>query len=319
MIRERFDGPPAWRDRDLPGDAGLVRLGDAAEDELRAALDVLRANPLPVVLLDPADFELTACRETMARVRTMLEGGPGFAIMERLPVENLARGEAEALYWLLSTLLARPVAQKWDGTLIYEVTDKGRPPGNGVRPDITNAGQNFHTDNSYNLSPPEVVALLCLRVAREGGVSGLVSLQAAHNILLEEAPDLLARLYEPFHFDRQREHDPADAFTVSHPLFDDTDGRFAGRLSRFQVVNGQRLADEPLDARGAAALDALEEVMARPGLAREFVFAPGQIQFVNNRLIAHKRTAFADWPEPGRRRLLIRLWLRDAGRRFYNG
>ena len=319
MIHERFDGPLAWRDGDLPADAGLVRLGDAAEDELRAALDVLRANPLPTVALDPADFEFTACRGTMARVRTMLDRGPGFAILERLPVGKLTQGEAGALHWLLGALLARPVAQKWDGTLIYEVTDKGRPPGNGVRPDITNAGQNFHTDNSYNCAPPEIVALLCLRVAREGGVSGLVSLQAAHNVLLEEAPDLLARLYEPFHFDRQREHGSADAFTIRRPLFEDADGRFAARLSRFQVVNGQKLADEPLDGRGAAALAALEEVMARPGLAREFVFAPGQIQFVNNRLIAHKRTAFADWPEPERRRLLIRLWLRDAGRRFYNG
>jgi hypothetical protein len=68
-----------------------------------------------------------------------------------------------ALLALQLSLLARPVAQKWQGDMTYEVTDTGRPPGNGVRPDKTNAEQNFHTDNSYNLCPPDVVSLFCVR------------------------------------------------------------------------------------------------------------------------------------------------------------
>ena len=49
------------------------------------------------------------------------------------------------------------------------------------------------------------------------------------------------------------------------------------------------------------------------------MFDPGQIQIVNNRRLAHRRTAFVDWPEPDRRRHLIRIWLRDHGRSFYLG
>jgi alpha-ketoglutarate-dependent taurine dioxygenase len=59
--------------------------------------------------------------------------------------------------------------------------------------------------------------------------------------------------------------------------------------------------------------------MSRPDLAAEFRFEPGQIQLVNNRQIGHRRTAFRDWPEPDRKRHLVRLWLRDGGRAFYNG
>ena len=91
------------------------------------------------------------------------------------------------------------------------------------------------------------------------------------------------------------------------------------RLSRFQVVNGHRLADEPLDAAGEVALEHLESIMNQPAMWKEFVFQPGQIQIVDNRRCGHKRTAFRDPPDPDRRRHLVRLWLRDGGRRFYNG
>jgi alpha-ketoglutarate-dependent taurine dioxygenase len=204
--------------------------------------------------------------------------------------------------------------------MVYDVRDLGRPPGNGVRPDVTNAEQSFHTDNSYNLCPPEYVGLLCLHPAMAGGVSGVVSLPAAHNVMRQRHPELLPRLYRPFYFDRQREHAPGDVMVTHHPLFEVEGGdRLTGRLSRFQVTNGQALAGEPLDQAGGAALDALESVMRAPDMAVEFHFERGQIQLLNNRQLAHRRTAFRDWPEPERRRHLVRLWLRDRGRPFYNG
>jgi alpha-ketoglutarate-dependent taurine dioxygenase len=64
---------------------------------------------------------------------------------------------------------------------------------------------------------------------------------------------------------------------------------------------------------------AMEAIMNEPGMGQEFWFEPGQIQIIDNRRIGHKRTAFSDWPEPERKRRLVRLWLRDSGRPFYNG
>ena len=132
----------------------------------------------------------------------------------------------------------------------------GRPPGNGVRPDITNAEQSFHTDNSYNLCPPEYVALLCLHPAMEGGISSIVSFATAHNEMLARHPDLLRRLYAPFLFDRQREHAPDDAMVLRHPLFEYDGERLTARLSRYQVRNGHALASIALDPEGDASLEA---------------------------------------------------------------
>src|SRR5215468_30084 len=134
MIDREIDGRIAWTRATLAPDEGGARLSDACLAELLDAAAQLRVHPLPV-----------------------LAHGPGFAIVERLPLERIDRAEAVALFWLLSSLIARPVAQKWDGTMVYDVRDTGRTPGNGVRPDVTNAEQSFHTDNSYNLCPPEYV------------------------------------------------------------------------------------------------------------------------------------------------------------------
>ena len=319
MIDREIDGPIAWTRATLASGVGWMRLGQECLAELLTVAAVLRANPLPVLALDPVDFDLAHCRRAMASVRGALELGPGFAIVDGLPLERIERVEAVSLFWLLASLLARPVAQKWDGTTVYDVRDTGRPPGNGVRPDVTNAEQSFHTDNSYNLCPPEYVGLLCLHPAMEGGVSRIVSLVSAHNEMRRRRPDLLSRLYQPFYFDRQREHAPGDAMVTHHPVFEVDADRLHGRLSRYQVRNGQALAGVPLDAEGEAALDELDRAMEQPDLGMDFHFEVGQMQFVNNRQIAHKRTAFRDWPEPERKRHLIRLWLRDRGRPFYNG
>jgi alpha-ketoglutarate-dependent taurine dioxygenase len=137
--------------------------------------------------------------------------------------------------------------------------------------------------------------------------------------MLARHPALLPRLYKPFLFDRQREHAPGDAMVLSHPLFEYDGERLTGRLSRFQVRNGHALAQVPLDPEGEAALEALDAIMKAPSVNREFFFERGQIQILDNRRLGHRRTGFRDFPEPEKKRHLVRLWLRDWGRRFYNG
>lgn len=316
-----FTGPIAWDRASLKKDDGLVRLDADSRRELDRIVEVLRRNPLPAAMLVPGEFEMTACRAMISRAKKVLEDGVGFVIIDRLPLEDYSVDEARAVYWLLAQLVSRPVAQSWDGKLIYDVRDFGKPPGNGVRPDITNAEQNFHTDNSYNLCPPNYVALLCLRPAMEGGISGVVSFYTVYNAMLETHPALVGRLFRPYLFDRQREHAPDDAKVLSHPLFeyDAATQRLVCRLSHRQVVNGHRMAGEELDAEGLEALETLERTMMDPRFAREFFFEPGQIQIVDNIRLGHRRTGFRDYPEEDRKRHLIRLWLRDRGRRFYNG
>jgi alpha-ketoglutarate-dependent taurine dioxygenase len=309
----------AWSRAGLSDRDGMIELDDASLRELDAAVATLRANPLAIELLEADAFELDACRRMMAKARAVLDHGVGFVIIDRLPLDTYSKAEATAAHWLLSQLVSRPVAQNWAGKLIYDVRDFGRPPGNGVRPDVTNAEQHFHTDNSYNLCPPDYVSLLCLRPAKQGGVSSLVSFYSVFNQMLRTAPHLIGRLFEPYLFDRNREHAPDAAPVISHPLMEMEGAELQCRLSHGHVVNGYKMAGIAIDAIGEEALQALEATMREPQFARDFFFEPGQIQIVDNRRIGHRRTGFVDYDEEDRKRHLVRLWLRDRGRRFYNG
>ena len=312
-------GLKRWRSDRLDGRAGRLALPDAVIDELDATRRYVRENPLPILAVDTRDFVLDATKKLGRTIRTELESGYGFVLVNRLPLEGWTRDESIAAYWLLSSCIARPVSQSWDGKLVYDVRDRGRPPGNGVRPDVTNAGQNYHTDNSYNDRPPHVVGLLCLQTAKRGGTSGVVSFAWAHSEMRRRHPEHLERLYQPYYFDRQHEHADNEHRITHHPLFERAGDRLIARLSYRHVMSGHRMAGVELDEPGRVALDTFESILNEPGVGTTFEFEPGQIQYVNNLALGHRRTAFEDFPEPERKRHLVRLWLRDTGRRGYGG
>ena len=324
MDEQLSGGPLAghlqWIGKNLPSDAGLIRIDPACLAEILDLANDLAANPLPIEALQPEDFDLPHCRAMMRHAGELAENELGFALIDRLPLERIGSDAATKIYWVLASMISRPVAQNWKGALVYGVADTTKKkPGNGIRPDVTNAEQNFHTDNSYNTTPPDFVCLLCMQTAKSGGISRIVSFETAKRILQQRDPDLVARLYEPFYFDRQREHAPDDEKWIENPIFAEINGKLRVRLSAYLVRQGYQLAGKRLDDRGEAALNALTAVIDDAELYKEFTFEPGQIQIVNNRGIGHKRTAFEDWPEPERQRHLVRIWLRDDGRRFYHG
>jgi alpha-ketoglutarate-dependent taurine dioxygenase len=317
--RTPLTGGVVWDAASLKPTDGIIPLDDESRRELEGVVAVLRDNPLPIEMIEAGAFRMDACRRMMAKVKDTLENGVGFVIIDRLPLDVFSKEEAKAVYWLLSQMVCRPVAQSWDGKLIYDVRDMGKPPGNGVRPDVTNAEQNFHTDNSYNLCAPDYVALLCLRPAKEGGISSIVSFHTVYNEMLARHPKLVDRLFAPYLFDRNKEHAPDAPPVISHPLMQVVNGRLTSRLSHRHVINGYKMAGTELDPLGEDALETLEATMNQQHLVREFFFEPGQIQIVDNRRLGHRRTGYTDFTEEDRKRHLVRLWLRDEGRRFYNG
>ena len=320
MLTSVVSGAQAWTAATLPAEQATVTLPAEAWAELEAVLAELRRSPVPMLVLDPADYELSACRALMQKIRTQLTEGIMFAVLDRLPVEQMSAEEATSLYWLLSCLVARPVAQKLNGRMVFDVQDTGQKmrPGSGIRPTVTNVDLTFHNDNSYNQAPPDYVCLLCLQTAKSGGVSRVISMQTVHNALLQEHPGLLSRLYRPLWYDRHAEHHEGEANAFQAPMFE-YDGRLVTRIALSEIYGGYALRGEALDRETKAALEAVQGVFDRPELRVELNFRPGQIQYVNNRMTGHARTEFEDHPEPERRRHLVRLWLREHGKRGYCG
>jgi alpha-ketoglutarate-dependent taurine dioxygenase len=264
----------------------------------------------PVTELRLADDLRAAHAAEFRPIHEALENGRGFAVIAGPPSDPSAPEEATALYWLAGQMLGEPMAQNVEGVLLYDVRDTGRQLTEGARFSVTNYESSFHTDNSFGDTVLDYVGLLCLCPARSGGLSQVVSGVAVHDGLHREAPEVLEVLTRPFHFDRRGGVRPGEAPTARFPVLEQTERGPLYRYLRYWIEAGHEKAGEPLSAEQRRALDVLDEVLARPGLRAEFALKPGDMFFINNRWILHNRTAFEDFPDPERRRHLVRLWLR---------
>jgi alpha-ketoglutarate-dependent taurine dioxygenase len=318
ILQEDVRDRRAWRGDEISPPDWLVALSQRCVEELDVVARRLREDPLPTILLSPDQFSLGACAEAMAQVREKLRAGIGLAVLDHVPVERYAPEENQALAWLLGSLLGRLVAQKWNGTMIYDVRDTGQALGYGVRRSVTNLDLSFHTDAPWLNFPPEVVGLYCINPAVEGGVSRFVSLCSVHNELRHRHSDLLPRLYRPFPWDRQAEHRSDDSKTARCPIFQFDGQTLLARFNENLITSGVDLSDAPLDGEGQEAVEAMRAIVDSPALRVEFTVERGQVQYINNRQFAHSRTNFTDATEQHLKRHLIRLWTRDEGRRTFH-
>jgi hypothetical protein len=308
----------AWRSSDVSEADWMVALPPACLAEIDAAIRELRDHPLPTLVLSHTAFAMPHCRALLAEVKDILDAGIGFAVLDRLPVAAYSKAELLTIYWLLSQMIARPVAQAFKGTLLYDVHDTGQKTSTRVRADLTSEDLSWHTDYGFN-HPPPYIGLLVLQTALSGGVSSAGSLHTAHDVLRERDPALLQRLYEPYVWNRQGEHPDDAPICTSNPIFSGQDGVVRARFNRALQPVGYRLIDAAIDQPGMDALNTLHDILSEPENHVDFVLAPGQIEFVNNARTAHRRTAFVDHDDPALKRHLVRIFLRDEGRRSYMG
>lgn len=318
ILDRDIPAPRAWTNALLTPDLWRFAIPPDALAEIDAFVAHLRANPMDVRLLVPGDYDLEACRALMTRVKRALDDGIGLAVLDRLPVDRYSKDELTAVYWQLSSMIARPVAQSYDGRVLYDVRDTGVAPDTRVRADLTNAELFFHTDYGYNYPPP-YIGLLVLRTAIEGGGSSVASMLHAHNELRRRTPKLLQRLYEPFYWNRHGEHPDDDAEVLAHPMFHLEGGRLRARYNRKHPFKGAELIGSRLDDAGAEAVTLMGAIMDEPGAAVEFQLEPGQIQYVDNFSVAHRRYPYVDHERFEDRRHLVRIFLRDFGHRTYMG
>ena len=308
-----------WLAGDIsPGDYQVTVTG-AALGEIDRLAAFFSDNPLPLLQRKLDEFELPACRALMARMKSILDDGVGFTVLDRLPMDSFPLESLLEVYWMLGQCMGRPVAQKWNGQMIYDVADTGADYAYGTRGSYTSVELNFHTDNAFARMVPDYVGLFCRHPAKTGGVSRFCSLYSVHQRMLEQYPDELARLYQPVLFDRQKEHREGAALVCLAPYFSWHNERMFARANASLIRKGYEVAGEPMDKTLVKALDAIDEVCASEDLWYEAPLQRGQIQYLNNHEVGHYRSAFEDFDEPECKRHLYRLWHRETGSTSYDG
>lgn len=280
-------------------------------EEERAALELWVAETAdhPVAALGA----LTAPRQGPLaalgrRWRSSLRDGLGFLRVRGITVEDPDLERVTRRFLLLGRLLGAPVPQNLRGELITDVRDIGANPQDPqVRLYTTRAEQEFHTDGA------DVIGLLCRRSAKSGGESRLVSSGRVVAELQRTEPELYAALFGLFPWRYQEDGVPPILLTrpiCTVPYEQEAGARLNTFFIPWYIRRSQELPDAPrLTEVQAAAIRQLEVLANDPRFYVDMVLEPGDLQWLKNAAILHKRTAYEDHPEADRQRHLFRLWL----------
>lgn len=312
-LPDAFTGPAAWVGAEMQDrtDLWLVHLTpeDIADLEQAARHFLGLGRDIGQITRDA--FPLAHFGTPLERMKETLLHGHGFEVLRGLPVEAYAPEMAAAIFCGIGAHLGSARSQNADGHVLGHVRNIGLSPDDpNSRIYQTNARQTFHTDSA------DVVGLLCLREAMEGGDSLLVSVETLYNRMRAARPDLLERLFDPLATDRRGEVPPGmEPYMTIPPL-----SWHAGKLTVFyqrQYIDSAQRFDGAmrLTENHVAALDLFDQLANDPALHLRMRLEPGDMQFVYNHAQLHDRTGFTDWPEPERRRHLLRLWLSLEGDR----
>lgn len=304
--------PAAWIGAEMAArDDWVVRLSPQALNELDAATHAAIAAGVDIARMRRDAFPLPTLGPQLDALRFELLDGRGFVLLRGLPIERRSRAEAATLFMGVGAWLGHARSQNAKGHVLGHVCDLGLSSADpNVRIYQTSERQTFHTDSC------DVVGLLCLREARRGGDSLLVSALALFNAMREQHPDLLARLLRPMAYDRRGEVPAGQQPFFMIPVFSWHADRLTVFYQRQYFDSAQRFAEAPrLTPEDVAALDVFDALANDPRLHLTMRLAPGDIQFVHNHTMLHDRTGFEDWPEAARKRHLLRLWLACEGAR----
>lgn len=246
-----------------------------------------------------------------AGIRSDLIDGLGFTLLRGLNADEFDRDDLAAGLIAFGSLIGSPRSQNADGHLLGHVRDVGLDVADpSTRIYQTNERQTFHTDST------DAVGLLCLRPAKQGGESLLVSVEAVYARMVERDPALAARLFEPLATDRRNEQPPGELPWFEIPVLSWFDGQLSVIYQRQYIESARRFADAPHpDAEYSRALDLFDHLLNDPDLVLRMSFEPGDIQFVHNHSLLHDRGSFLDHDDPELRRHLLRLWLSLDGDR----
>ncbi len=309
----------AWLAHEIRREDWVVPASGAMVDEIGMLARFIEANPVQDLQRRLSEINAPRCVEAMRQIKTRLDDGVGFAVVDRLPMDDFDIDTLVEIYWLLGQAIGRPVAQKWNGQMIYHVRDTGQQYSYGVRGSHTSVELVFHTDNAFARMVPDYVGLLCRWPAASGGVSRFCSLYTVHDRMAAKYPDALRRLYQPMYFDRQKEHAEGAQPVCLAPYFSWRNDRLFARANSSLVRKGYDVAGERMDDALAGALDAIDEVCADEEIWFEGPLERGHVQYLNNHEVGHYRSEFVDHEDPERKRHLFRLWHREAGSVCYDG
>lgn len=240
------------------------------------------------------NFHLNVLGKVLDVLREDILNGKGFILFKGFPAHEWGPLKTAVGYMGLGTYLGYFISQNARGHVLGHVKDVGDDATqiDKVRIYRTTARQFFHADES------DIVGLLCVHRAAQGGESDLVSVHNVWNTLQRENPDVAELLTKPiWYFDRKGERSEGQQEWIRQPVVYIENGgreRVYIKWDPYFVRSLTRFSDKglipTLSEEQQHALKTLEDTAQR--LALHMILEVGDIQFLSNNHLLHARTAY---------------------------
>jgi TfdA family taurine catabolism dioxygenase TauD len=298
--------PCAWKGAQFDLEKRALWTLTAAElDEIACAVKLFASSvDTAITHVSPERFPLPTVGPRMVALQREVHKGSGVVLLRGLPSERFTADELAIAFAGLGSFVGEFLAQSYQGEVlghIIDVTDVEE----GARGYHMGGAQGFHTDTT----PCDIVGLMCLRAAKSGGRSRIVSAAAIHNFLLEHRPNLLKVLYGDFLARRNEAEAGEDASPIlKHvSVFAQIQGVFSCYLTAGELWRAVKAGDYAMSPLQVEALEEIQHIGASPEFYLDMDIGEGDIQFLNNRTIMHGRLPYEDYEEFTRRRYMLRL------------
>ena len=303
--------PAAWSAADLESDQGWIHpLSEADVIELDALVEKLSGRVDTVLDIDPDDIVLPTLGPRLREIREDVVDGRGLALVRGVPVDRYTRLQAGIAFWCIGSFIGVPVSQNAKGHLLGHVADLGGTSFKNPK----NRGYQTHDALPFHCDSCDVVALMCLHPSKAGGESTVTSSLHIYNEMLKRRPELVAALAEPIYRDRRNEIPPGKDPWFQMPVFNFFEDHLTVSWQGGYIRSAQRFEELPRHSQ-----DLTDGIEMFSDLARDLAYAmdfrQGDIQFLHNHVTVHSRTEYEDFPEPERKRHLLRLWQATPGGR----
>lgn len=261
----KIDIPSAWLGAEMKAkpDRWLISLAAGEIAELESAAESYLGRSRKIADITKESFPLPRFGAHLEELKTKLLVGLGFEVIRGLRVANYSQELAATIFCGVGAHLGSARSQNAAGHILGHVRDIGadaRDPNTRIYQ--TSERQTFHTDSS------DVVGLLCIREAMEGGDSLLVSTTSIYNAMFDRRPDLAALLFDPIATDRRGEVPENEKPYLEIPVLNWHAGFLTGFYQRQYIDSAQRFPDAPrLTPAHVEALDLFDALAKRPRLA----------------------------------------------------
>lgn len=311
ILGQPIEDPSAWRREDLEASqAHMYHLSEAEISDILDAVARVEGRGLELKDITREAFTLPAFGSVLADLRREVIEGRGFVFLRGLPVDGRSLYQTAAAFWGIGAHMGRAVSQNGKGHLLGHVKNMGE-----VITSATGRGYNSASELGFHADSCDIFGLCCLRTSKSGGQHRMVSSMTVYNEMLKRCPELVEELAFRFYRSRRGELPPGETDPwTRQPVFSITDGFFATRGASSTIKRAQGMPGVPdLTIAQNEAIRAYNTLAAE--LAMEVDFEPGDISLVQNYVALHARTQYEDWPEPERKRHLLRLWMSFDGAR----